>query len=458
MKTRRTMVLIAAGGLLILLSIAGSVVARVPADEPAPSGASEVSVAIAPLLQYQGRLTNPGTGQPVADGTYAMIFKLYDVVSGGAALWTETKNVPVAGGLFSTALGDTTPLAQSLFNGQALWLGITVGGDLEATPRQAVLPVAYALSLVPGAVMSATSGSSLLQAHNTGNAGYFTSTTTYGVRAETASIAPGQAGVLGVAGWSGVTPSQEVGVLGKAAAGMGVAGISDIQTGVYGYSDTFQGVRGDAGGDGTGVLGYNSGNGLGVSGYNAGNGYGGYFRSTSGLGGYFYGGNGTAIIADGSAVVAGNLKTSRVTYSSPRTHYFIVGSEGFVPGSNVAYVNTYGNGGANIVSGSGALVAPVHLPQGAVVTGFKVFFNDTSAGDMTVILDGQYMTSGGYFSMAIVSSSGTAGYYSGTDTTISSPTIDNTIYSYDVYAYSSAWDSNLKIKGALITYTINEAP
>ena len=60
--------------------------------------------------------------------------------------------------------------------------------------------------------------------------------------------------------------------------------------------------------------------------------------------------------------------------------------------------------------------------------------------------------------MATISSSGTPGYSSAVDTTISSATIYNTSYSYLVYAYST-WDSsNLVIKGALITYTINEAP
>jgi hypothetical protein len=132
--------------------------------------------------------------------------------------------------------------------------------------------------------------------------------------------------------------------------------------------------------------------------------------------------------------------------------YLVVGSEGFSPGSNVDYFNTYGCGGAYIVSGSGALVAPLHLPQGATVTEFKVFFCDSSSYDMTVYLDRQNLESCGYSSMAQVTSSGSSGYSSQLDNTIAHPTIDNEHYSYHVYAYCSAWDSNLKIKGALITY------
>jgi hypothetical protein len=68
------------------------------------------------------------------------------------------------------------------------------------------------------------------------------------------------------------------------------------------------------------------------------------------------------------------------------------------------------------------------------------------------------MTSGFYATMAQVNSSGISGYDSRTTTSISYATIDNTVRSYHVYAYSGAWDSNLKIKGALVTYTISEAP
>lgn len=104
-----------------------------------------------PLLQYQGRLTDPG-GTPL-DGTYQISFRLYNVASGGSPLWTETEPVPVQGGLLNSVLGDSTPLSMELFDGQALWLAVQVEGDAEATPRQPVLPVAYAMSLVPGAVI-----------------------------------------------------------------------------------------------------------------------------------------------------------------------------------------------------------------------------------------------------------------------------------------------------------------
>ena len=102
-------------------------------------------------------------------------------------------------------------------------------------------------------------------------------------------------------------------------------------------------------------------------------------------------------------------------------------------------------------------MAPVHLPHGAVVTAFEVFFDDSSTGNMTVDLHLQGL-SGGYASLASVSSSGVSGYGSRKDTSIHNQTISNTNYSYAVRAFSSAWSGALKVKGALITYTITEAP
>jgi hypothetical protein len=103
---------------------------------------------LAPLvLSYQGRLADPVSGAAKPDGTYQMTFAFYDVESGGSFLWSEIKDVLVKGGLFSTRLGDVTPFpTPTIFDGRALWLGITVGaGEPQASPRLPVSYVAYAM-------------------------------------------------------------------------------------------------------------------------------------------------------------------------------------------------------------------------------------------------------------------------------------------------------------------------
>lgn len=134
------------GGVIgALLVLSGFLAARVLAQPGLAAGESAGAAAVAPKVHYQGRLLDPSTGQPKPDGTYTMLFGLYTTSTGGSPLWTETKDVTVSKGIFSTLLGDTTPLTVSIFNGQDLWLGVTVGSDPQLAPRQPIAFVPYAV-------------------------------------------------------------------------------------------------------------------------------------------------------------------------------------------------------------------------------------------------------------------------------------------------------------------------
>jgi hypothetical protein len=381
---------------------------------------------ITPLLQYQGRLTDVSTGQIVADGTYSISFQLYNVESGGSALWTENKSVSVQGGLFSTILGDTNPLVSSLFNGQALWLGITMDGE-QLEPRQPVLPVAYALSLVPGAIVQGDSVP-VFQVNHLGGG--------------EALRVGGNLNVSGsLIGGSHNHSGGDItsGTVADARIASTIARDSEIMSTVLANDGAGSGLQADY------LDGYHASAFAFLTHYHDDR----YYTESES--------NSSFVNATGDTM-SGVLTVPYINYSSPRTHYFRVGGEGFVPGSNVDYSNTYGMGGAYIVSSSGAMVAPVHLPQGAVVTSFRVYFYDNSTSDMTVYLY-HIPGTGGYTSLAVVDSTGISGYANKADSTISNATIDNFSYSYIIYAYSSSWDSsNLRIMGALITYTINQAP
>jgi hypothetical protein len=144
------------GGLIVALVAALALVGvRVWAQEgdgAAPDAVAEVT-ATTLRLTYQGRLLIPGTGQPRPDGSYGLTFRLYNVESGGTALWTEERKganaVPVTKGAFSVELGSVTALP-AIFNGQDLWLGVTgttqAGDDPEMTPRQRITWQPYALN------------------------------------------------------------------------------------------------------------------------------------------------------------------------------------------------------------------------------------------------------------------------------------------------------------------------
>lgn len=157
--------------------------------------------------------------------------------------------------------------------------------------------------------------------------------------------------------------------------------------------------------------------------------------------------------------VVGTVRADRLTYSSPHTHYVSVPSEAFFPWNDVAYVNGSGNGGAYLpADATGALNATVCLPHGAIVTSVQWFVYDNSARDLSLNLYIQYLNSGGYNSVASASTSGTPGYSSVTASSLNH-TVDNRTRGYEITAYANPWDgANLRIKGAVITYTLSEAP
>ena len=98
-----------------------------------------VHAAVPHQINYQGMLTNPG-GTPV-NATVSMVLNLYNVDTGGAALYTETQSVVVANGVFNVLIGSVTPLPLP-FDVQ-YWLGVKVGTDAEMTPRQPVAATGY---------------------------------------------------------------------------------------------------------------------------------------------------------------------------------------------------------------------------------------------------------------------------------------------------------------------------
>jgi len=97
------------------------------------------------LISYQAQLTDSSTETPMADGIYQITFSIYDVTSGGTALWVEIQDVSISKGIYNVQLGLFTPL-NGVFNGFDRYLGVQVESDPEMTPRNQITSVAYALS------------------------------------------------------------------------------------------------------------------------------------------------------------------------------------------------------------------------------------------------------------------------------------------------------------------------
>ncbi len=93
--------------------------------------------AVPPTLHYQGRLTNAaGVGE---NASYDMEFRIYDVETGGVALWSQSlTGVEVSRGLFDAELTEI----DIPFDGQ-YWMEIVVDGDVMS-PRVKLASSAYA--------------------------------------------------------------------------------------------------------------------------------------------------------------------------------------------------------------------------------------------------------------------------------------------------------------------------
>ncbi len=205
--------LVALATLLALAAAPGLTLAQdtIPQGPAAPG-------AIAPgAMPIQGKLTS-ASGAPLT-GTYNVTFSLYETDTGGGAVCTDTLSVSVTNGLFSTYIDHCYG---GTIHGQKLWLGIKVQGDSEMTPRQALLPVPYALSLVPGATVNSEWLYDPL-----------TLSTSYATGAALSAAATSASGTNYAVYATNASPAGYAGYFNNSSSGTGVSGISTAGTGVY---------------------------------------------------------------------------------------------------------------------------------------------------------------------------------------------------------------------------------
>jgi len=189
------------------------------------------------LINYQGELRSRLTGEPVADGNYDMLFRIYDVESGGAPPWTGTHSAAngnpteVAKGQFSVILGSGpgNVMDVSVFNGAERWLEIRVGTE-TLSPRQRITSVVYSLVSENSLLLGGKEASDfVIQAQ--------------GLRLETNDTSPN---VIGGHGDNAVT----AGAVGATIAGGGLTGNTNTVTDSYG---TIGGGEGNQAGDNAGT-------------------------------------------------------------------------------------------------------------------------------------------------------------------------------------------------------------
>lgn len=151
MKRKKYLFMVAAPLLVTVLvatTLAASPVRRALFDsQPVPA-----------TMTYQGYLTD-AQGNPVRDGRYQMEFNIYKIATRGQSLWGDSHQVSVVDGSFTVELGTGTvpgsgpakpfvfrrSLKSVLADGDAFYLGITVDGGTEMTPRQKLTSSPFAI-------------------------------------------------------------------------------------------------------------------------------------------------------------------------------------------------------------------------------------------------------------------------------------------------------------------------
>jgi hypothetical protein len=125
-RRRCAMKRIMALGAILVLTFAGYTIGEVPQT-----------------ISYQGVLKDD-EGGIVPEGDYDFTFRIYDVLSGGTALWTEDQTKHVTSGILNVILGDISPI--DLPFDAPYWLGVTIGTGDELVPRTPLTGSPYALN------------------------------------------------------------------------------------------------------------------------------------------------------------------------------------------------------------------------------------------------------------------------------------------------------------------------
>jgi len=108
------------------------------------------AVKLAPTFSHQGRLLD-GSGNVVPDGTYEVEYRIFHAATEGTAAYTETQNVQVVDGLFTTSISPLGTIDPTVF-ARPTWLELAINGE-TLTPRQRLQGSPYAFSLISGAVV-----------------------------------------------------------------------------------------------------------------------------------------------------------------------------------------------------------------------------------------------------------------------------------------------------------------
>lgn len=185
---------------------------------------------------------------------------------------------------------------------------------------------------------------------------------------------------------------------------------------------------------------------------------------------------GTSLMVGGAATVGGAAKVggsvqvpaaNAYTYAAAKTYTATYGASDFQPETNAMangklLYGTYGMGSADDFypsAANGVLRAPLHLPQGAVITNITLVYFDSSTSDLTLTLNALTPSPTEASTLTVLGTVTTTGqpfYGSATLTPGSTVTIDNNnVYFLRVACQIS--NAALTVTAVRVNYTVTQA-
>tara|TARA_Y100001980_G_C14556802_1_gene350518 strand:+ start:4792 stop:6183 length:1392 start_codon:yes stop_codon:yes gene_type:complete len=434
-------------------------------------------------INFQGNLSDPGTGNAIVDGSYDMDFALFDADVLGSELWSESQlGVSVQGGLFNVILGSVNQLEPFVFD-QPVWLEITVSGE-TLSPRIELAATAYSINSANTQSYESpyTSIPSVGPAYIAGD----TSTQNYPYGPPTIDLAidDNDTGfdVLGDGDLSFYTNGQERMVLdyvGSLFMGTPISGGSGLK-----FEINYDDIGTDWGGmyisnsstTARPYYGYANGNGLAYTYLDGADGNkwklnnNGIHLTVQPNGNV---GIGTInppekLSVSGNIASSDTVKADVFAYNSEKIKYYSISPREFreyqvnhnptSTATSFPYITgfyyLYGTGGT-IGSSVIDLLAPVHLPQGAIIKDISVYLYDN---DATYNIYGSYL-----YGVQLSNGSAIISPSIGSPTTESTSVqemtyiglnhvVDNSANSYWLYVYMPNAGIGLRIYGAKISY------
>ncbi|HET9135566.1 MAG TPA: hypothetical protein VFO76_02925 [Candidatus Kapabacteria bacterium] len=88
------------------------------------------------------------SGNPISDGTHSITVVFWDAPTGGASLYSETIPTTTNRGIFNVIIGggNSGPIPTTVDFSKQYWLGVSVDGGAEMSPRTALTSAPYALN------------------------------------------------------------------------------------------------------------------------------------------------------------------------------------------------------------------------------------------------------------------------------------------------------------------------